>query len=299
MPSRPSIAIAPAAGVAELEDDGNLLDDEGQLLAEALRQRGADVTACVWDEADVDWATYDLVVVRSTWDYAMRRPAYLAWAEHVSTVSRLLNPTELLTWNTDKRYLDDLAQAGVPVVPSQFIDPGQPVEHDWLHTEHVVKPSVSVGSKDTLRLGADEAARSIAHVSAIVDTGRTALVQPYLNKIDASGETAMLFFNGEFSHSICKAAILKRGAGLVDGLFAPEVITARTPSDAEMAVGGQALSAIPSASPPLYARVDVLPSQRGPVVLEVELTEPSMFLTYAPGSDARFAAAIFDALEDR
>ncbi|MGI8794657.1 MAG: ATP-grasp domain-containing protein [Acidimicrobiales bacterium] len=285
MKDSPLIALATAAEVAEL-------DEEGQLLASALRERGAQVTPAVWDGADIDWAAYDLVVVRSTWDYAMRRPAYLAWAEQVATVSRLLNAPDLLTWNTDKRYLHDLAHAGVSIVPSQFIDPGECVEHDWLHTEHVVKPSVSAGSKDTLRLGPEDADRSVAHLSAILDTGRTALVQPYLADVDTAGETAMLFCDAEFSHAMCKGAILERGAGLVEGLFAPEVITPRTPSDAEMALGRAAMAAIPGDEPPLYARIDALPSPDGPVVLEIELTEPSMFFEYADGSAGRFADAI-------
>ncbi|CAN5371604.1 hypothetical protein BH23ACT6_BH23ACT6_11770 [soil metagenome] len=285
MKDSPLIALATAAEVAEL-------DEEGQLLASALRERGAQVTPAVWDGADIDWAAYDLVVVRSTWDYAMRRPAYLAWAEQVATVSRLLNAPDLLTWNTDKRYLHDLAHAGVPIVPSQFIDPGECVEHDWLHTEHVVKPSVSAGSKDTLRLGAEENERSRAHLRDILASGRTALVQPYLADVDTAGETAMLFCDAEFSHAMCKGAILERGAGLVEGLFAPEVITPRTPSDAEMALGRAAMAAIPGDEPPLYARIDALPSPDGPVVLEIELTEPSMFFEYADGSAGRFADAI-------
>ncbi|MGB5953364.1 MAG: hypothetical protein WBG57_12735 [Ornithinimicrobium sp.] len=285
MTTSPSIAIATAAEVAEL-------DDEGKLLAQALRARGAVVTPAVWNDADVDWAAYDLVVVRSTWDYPLHRSRFLEWAERVETTTRLLNSAELLAWNTDKRYLHDLERSGLPIVASRFISAHDPVEHEWLDAEHVVKPSVSAGARDTLRLGAGEADRSRALIRDILASGRSALIQPYLAEVDSAGETAMLFYDGEFSHAICKDAILTLGSGLVEGLFAPEVITARTPSEAEMALGRATMAAIGSVEPPLYARVDALPSPTGPVVLEVELTEPSMFFEYAEGSAGRFADSI-------
>jgi len=161
-----------------------------------------------------------------------------------------------------------------------------------LTAEHVVKPAVSAGSKDTLRLGPDESERSIAHVESITTSGRTALIQPYLPRIDTDGETALLYFDGQFSHAVCKAAILKPNADLVQGLFVMEAITPRTPSSAELRVAAKALDAIPGGEMPLYARVDLLPSEDGPIVLELELAEPSMFAPYAEGSVQRFADAI-------
>lgn len=285
MPIRPSIALATAADLADL-------DEEGQALAEELRRRDVDAAPAVWDDPGVDWSAYDLVVVRSTWDYPTRLDEFLGWAERVSAVSMLANPELMLRWTTDKRYLLDLAAAGVPIVPSSFVARGQSSEHPLLDVDHVVKPSVSAGSKDTLRLSPAESERSQAHLKSINDSGRTALIQPYLSGIDTHGETALLFVDGEFSHAICKAAILKPGADLVEGLFAPEEITAREPSAAERAVAHQAIAAIPGEDRPLYARVDLLPSADGPIVLELELAEPSMFLSYAQDSVARFADAI-------
>ncbi len=290
MSSRPSIALATAAEVADL-------DDEGQALAAELRRRGADVSAAVWDDAAIDWSVHDLVVVRSTWDYATRREEFLEWASQVSAVATLANDVATLRWNTDKRYLLDLAAADVPIVPSHFIEPGQSPQHDLLGAEHVAKPSVSAGSKDTLRLGSSEADRSIAHVARISASGRTTLIQPYVEGIDTDGETALLFIDGNFLHAICKAAILRPGADLVDGLFAPEEITRREPSPAEREIADRALAAIPGDHTPLYARVDLLPTPQGPILLELELAEPSMFLPYADGAVARFADAILGRLK--
>lgn len=156
-----------------------------------------------------------------------------------------------------------------------------------------MKPTVSAGSRDTLRLGPGEADRSVAHVRAVQATGRTVLVQPYLDTVDTHGETAVVFLDGGYSHAIRKAALLREGAGLVEGLFAEEEITAREPSRAELEVAALALAALPpSADPPLYARVDLLHGDSGPQVLEVELCEPSLFLQHAPGAADRFAAAV-------
>ena len=283
---RPRVALATAAEERDL-------DAEGRLLLDALVDAGVDAVPAVWDEDSEDWATYDLVVVRSTWDYPPRRDAFLAWARHVDDVSRILNGPDLLAWTTDKRYLTALAEAGLPVVPSVFVAPGEDARHGLLSVEHVVKPSVSAGSRDTLRLGPDEPERSLRHVRQVHESGRTALVQPYLEGVDAHGETALIYLDGRFSHAIRKGPLLARGAGLVEGLFAQEEIEPREPDADERALGEACLGALPpSAEPPLYARVDLLRGGAGPLLLEIELAEPSLFLDHAPGAAGRLAAAI-------
>lgn len=285
------VAIATATQVPDL-------DEEGRLLLDRLEELGVSCTPEIWNDPSVDWASYDGVVVRSTWDYALRREEYLAWAVRVAATSTLLNRPELLRWTTHKRYLQELADAGVPTVPTTFIEPGEPSEHDLLSIEHVVKPAVSAGAKDTLRVGADEAARSIDQVEAILAGGRTVMIQPYLARIDTDGETALIYIDGTYSHAITKAPLLEAGADVIDGLFAPEEITPTTASPQEIAVATQAMAALPNnATPPLYARVDVLPADDGaPMVLEVELAEPSLFLDHHPPSVDRLAQAIISRL---
>lgn len=280
-----SIALVTCAEVPDL-------DDEGRLLAGALREQGARVDAVVWNDAGADWASYDLAVVRSTWDYAERREEFLAWAESTAAVTRLENPPGLLRWTTDKRYLADLAAAGVPTVPSAFVDPGEPADHPWADAPHVVKPSVGAGSRGALRFAADEAERSRAHVAALHADGATALVQPYLDQVDAAGETGVVVIGGEISHAFRKGALLGVGDGLVEGLFKEEEITAREVTADQADVVRRALAAVPGGSAaPLYARVDLLPTADGPVVLELELCEPSFFLDTAPDRAASIAAA--------
>ena len=275
MPLRPRIALATAAHWPDLDEDGP------EVLA-ALDRSGIDGEPAVWTDPAVDWASYDLVVVRSTWDYVPRRPEYLAWAE---SVPRLANPAPVLRWNTDKRYLGELAAAGIPVVPTDFVAPGEGLQVPSY--EHVVKPTVSAGAADTVRFPAG--ADSTAHARALLDAGRAVMVQPYQAAIELAGETALFFFAGRFSHAARKAPILV--PELTDP-FAAEVAPS-TASPEQLAVAQRALAAVPFAEPLLYARVDVVPGPDGaPLVLELELTEPSFFLDRAPGSADRFAAAV-------
>ena len=285
----------PRIALATSREVPGLLDDEGVLLRDRLRARGLDAGPAVWDDPDVAWDGYDLVLVRSTWDYALRRTAFLAWAAEVAGRTRLHNPPAVLAWSTDKHYLLELADAGLPVVPSAIVEPGDdPGRHPFRGVEHVVKPCVSAGSKDTLRCGADEADRSSGHARALLDAGRPVLVQPYLAAVDEVGETAVVAIDGVASHAVRKGPLLARGAGLVDGLFAAEDITARDPSPAETEVAARVLEHVTGRAgrAPLYARVDLLPGPDGPLVLEVELAEPSLFLEHADGAADRLAAAV-------
>jgi len=257
------------------------LDEEGQLLLTALRERGADATAVVWD-GDAAWEDFDLVVLRGTWDYAERIDEFLAWTDHVASVTRLLNPAPVVRWNTDKRYLAGLEDAGVPIVPTQFLEPGDEPAHRFEDVEHVVKPVVSAGSRDTLRLGVHQVDRSRAHTASLLHRRRPVMVQPYLHEVDDLGETALLYLDGAFSHAMRKGPLLTPDMELVADLFAQEDMSPRDPSAAEREVGEAVLDALPEgyADELLYARVDLLPSPDGPLLLEVELTEPSLFLEH-------------------
>jgi glutathione synthase/RimK-type ligase-like ATP-grasp enzyme len=286
---RPAVALATCS---ELPD----LDPDDRLLLAPLAETGIDATAVVWDDPAVDWAAFDLVVVRNTWDYPLRRDQFVAWAR---SVPALANPAEVIAWNTDKRYLRDLATAGVPVVPTTWVPPDEawspPVDGEW-----VVKPAVSIGSRDTGRyLLPAQRDLAAAHVARLQAAGRLAMAQPYVPSVDSYGETALIYLGGAYSHAIRKGPMLSgpdpqvRGADGGDVLYVEEHITPRTPTDAERAVADATLRALPfDASGLLYARVDLLDTPDGPIVIEVELTEPSLFVGTAAGAPERFAAAV-------
>ena len=289
----PRIALVSVAAARALDDDlAPLLD--------ALRAAGADADIADWDDDAVDWSRFDLAVLRSTWDYADRLPEFLAWSRRAAARTRLLNPPDVLRWNTDKHYLADLERAGVAIVPSTFIEPGadgaRALDAFLAGTdanEFVIKPAVGAGSRDAQRHGRSGLARAIAHVARLLDAGRSVLLQPYLDRVDAHGETALMHFDGVFSHAIRKGALLLRGEGPTEALFAPEQITPRIADDGERALALRALQAIPFAGPLAYARVDLIRDGDGaPRLLELELAEPSLFFAHGEGSAQRFAGVL-------
>ncbi|HSK95591.1 MAG TPA: hypothetical protein VK891_03160, partial [Euzebyales bacterium] len=263
------------------------------LLTAALRAQAVEADVVVWDDPTLDWASWDLTVIRSTWDYPRRPGEFLAWARHVDRVGAVLNPPAVLAWNSDKRYLTELAAAGVPTVPTAWFAPDEPVTMP-AGGSFVVKPAVSAGSQDTIRYSAGDHAAARTHARRLQAQGRAVLLQPYLARVDERGETALVYLADRFSHAIRKGPILRAEPETVGGLFAREDIAMRTPSEIERAVAEQALDALPFArSALLYARVDLLPGADGtPTVLEIELVEPSLFLRYCDPAAARFAAAI-------
>jgi glutathione synthase/RimK-type ligase-like ATP-grasp enzyme len=266
------------------------LAEDDALLRDALSRRGLAVEPVVWDEEAVDWDAYDLVVVRSTWDYAPRRDRFLAWA---GKVRGLLNGADVIRWNTDKRYLSELPA----VVPTTFVYPGQawnPPEG-----EYVVKPAVSAGSKDTARYGPRDSDRSRRHVSELLADGRTAMVQPYLGAVDEHGETALIYFGGEYSHAIRKGQMLRPGElRATDGFYVEENIGAREPDAAEVALADRILDSLRwPRHELLYARVDLIPGPDGaPRLLELELTEPSLFLSFSADAAERLAERVVERL---
>jgi hypothetical protein len=276
------------------------LDEDMPPLTAALAAAGARSEILDWDDARADWGRFDLVVPRSAWDYAERLPEFLAWAEQVALLTTLVNPLSVVRWNTDKHYLGELARAGAPVVPTWYVEPGEDpgsrldgvLAADG-RRELVVKPAVGAGSRDARRHARADRAAILAHLAPLLAAGRSAMLQPYLESVDTSGETALMYIDGRFSHAIRKGALLPAaGAPATAGLFAPEEIVPRTPGADELASAGRILAAAPFERL-AYARVDLLRDPEGsPRLLELELTEPSLFLAHAPGSAERFAAAL-------
>lgn len=267
-------------------------DEDGELLLSALERAGVPARWRAWTDPAVDW-TAGLTVVRSTWDYTDRPEEFLAWTR---SVPRLANAAEVIAWSSDKTYLADLRSLDVPIVPTVFAEPGQAPALPG-DAEYVVKPSVGAGSRGAGRFAAGDTSGGRAHVEMLHAAGRTVLVQPYLVDVDTVGETALIYFEGRFSHAITKGAMLPEGtvhphAG--HELYVEERITPHVATDAEVAVGGRAIAVLHErfGADLLYTRVDLLPGPDGPVIIELEVVEPSLFLGYADGAADRFASAV-------
>ena len=279
------VALATAAAVpAEFDDDAR--------LAAALRERGADAAPAVWNDRTVDWSRFDRVVIRSTWDYTEQLTDFLAWADAIGP--RLRNRPELVRWNSDKRYLADLGAAGIPVVETRFVEPGDAPPP--IAGEVVVKPAVSAGARNTGRFGSASHDQARALLERLAEDGRTAMVQPYLDAVDERGETAIVFLAGQQSHALRKRAVLEPdeeaplrddGLGSAEAMYRDDLVTAGEAEPAELETADTVVSYLGErfGAPPLYVRVDLLPGANGqPVVLEVEAVEPHLYFDFAPGA---------------
>ncbi|SNS59894.1 hypothetical protein SAMN05216276_101271 [Streptosporangium subroseum] len=269
-----------AAYVTFADEEG--FDDEKEIVIEAWADTGITGHIVRWDDPEVDWAAFDVVVVRTPWDYVLRRAEFVSWAHRVESVTRLLNPAAVLERNTDKTYLRDLE---APTIPTYWVAPGEAVDFPVLD-EYVVKPAISAGARGAIRTG--DRKKAEAHAARLVAEGQTAMIQPYLDMVEAEGETSLLYFGGRFSHAVRRGPMLAANVTGPDGENVHAEL--RTPDPDQLALAERVLGEFPDV---LYARVDLVRLADGaPVLIELELTEPYLFLRYAPEGAANLARAL-------
>ncbi|MFF0144330.1 hypothetical protein ATK36_0209 [Amycolatopsis sulphurea] len=267
-------------------------DGDDAIVLPALADLGFTVHWAAWDDPAAGFAEADLVVLRATWDYPDRREEFLGWCESVPS---LANPAPVVRWNTDKAYLVELHDTGVPTVPSELIEPGERAK--WPKQPFVVKPSVGAGSHGVAKFAAGGLAAD-EHLRGLHEDGRTALVQPFQSSVDTQGEIAAVFLGGIYSHAFTKAVMFGSGPD-ASGLYLEERLAAAVPAPEVRAVAEDALDAACSLlgilrAELLYARVDLIRGDDGrPLILEMELTEPTLGFRYADaGAPLRFASAV-------
>jgi hypothetical protein len=276
-------------GLVTYADLPELASDD-QPLIPALAGHGLRAVPLVWDDPAVDWAAYRLCVVRSTWDYHHRRDAFVAWAERVAPLTALWNPAPVLRWNTDKTYLRDLQARGIPIVPTAWPRPGAPADlaailaaRGWDRV--VIKPVVSASAHETELYTRDTVAAGQAHLGRLLGAGQGVMVQQFVPSVVGYGERSLVFIDGALTHAA------RRPAPLWEGQTVEEDVTPVVPTAEETAFAGAVLRA--AGAPILYARVDLVRDEAGALrLLELELTEPSLFLDHAPHAVTRLAAAI-------
>jgi glutathione synthase/RimK-type ligase-like ATP-grasp enzyme len=282
----PDVLLATGAEHPELWEDE-------LLLVEALAERGLSVRPGVWSDPAVDWAAARLVVIRSAFDYIRDRDAFCAWADRVEATTPLHNAARVLRWNSHKSYLRELEAAGVPIVPTAWIDAGSRADLAGLLAERswrdaVVKPAVDNGARGALRVHAADPEEGQSHLDLLL-AERDVMIQPFVAATETSGERAMIHIDGRFSHAIRKDQMLAGRAFSLDRT--PPI----HPEPAELALAEQVLSLIPE-SPLLYARVDAVMDEDVARLMELEMIEPVLFFSKAPGSAERMADAIAERL---
>ncbi len=287
-------------------------DYDTPLLLAALRERGAEAEAIVWHDDAVDLAAYDLVAIRSTWDYPERADEFAAWVDRTAAATRLVNSAALVHWNLDKAYLTSMADAGIRTVPTVYcrdihsaraaVSAHARGEVDATAASPtprriVVKPTLSAGARDTGLFDADDP-RALALAERIIARGGTAMIQPEIAELSAGTEKALYIIEGRFTHAIAKGALLEAGGGLRGGVYQenPVLVPASTAEQAFAVDAMRAVSTITGEPTPLYGRIDVVDTAaQGLVVLEVELIEPSLNLHVAPSAIAPVADALLRA----
>jgi glutathione synthase/RimK-type ligase-like ATP-grasp enzyme len=278
---RPRIAIATCASY-----DREMVDDE--LLAEALRERGCVALSAAWDDPGVDWGGFDLCLVRSTWDYHDKHREFLAWARRVEAAAGLRNPAEVIAWNIDKTYQRELAAAGVPTVPTVWVDRGADADLEEVLAHRgwdqaVVKPVVDLGGRNLRRVRAGESSPALQ--LTLERSG--AMIQPFLPSLESAGELSLIYIDGDLTHAVRKRAA--PGDFRVQSIWGGTVERVE-PGDQAVRLSGQALAQLEET--PLYARVDLVTDPDGALCLiELELIEPSLYLTQHPPAAAALAEA--------
>lgn len=269
---------------------------EYRLLKEALERLGLSVNRTYWDDPNYDWEQTRAVVFRTIWDYFERFDEFWPWLQSLQKKTQLINSMDLIQWNIDKAYLFDLAQRGIPVVPSVLVKKGETAslraiaaQNNW--TDLVVKPTIAGGGYLTYKYGADELDQRQAEFDALVKE-RDMLVQGYIPSITARGEASLMVFGGTFTHSILKRA--KTGDFRVQDDFGGSVHPYQhTPDEVELAQKVMAQCS----SVPAYGRVDIVwNEQNQPMVSELEIIEPELWVRNAPWAADHFAKAIADKL---
>lgn len=288
---RTAVALATCAEMPVEADEGPLVD--------AFERAGIPWRWAVWDDPAEDWSSFAGVLIRTTWDYHDKVDAFREWVRAVDAVTTLWNPAPVVVWNSHKRYLAELADRGVAVVPTRFVPVGTALSVADLPDDdghgYVVKPAESVGALGLSRWSGDDAGRAatVAATEALHRDDQDALVQPLLPAVTEAGESSLVLVDGRLSHAVRKVP----AAG--DIRSQPEWgadLTPMTPSAAQEALAHAALDAacdrLGLAGPLLYARVDCVDHRGEPCLMELELIEPDLYVGHQDGAADRVAAAV-------
>lgn len=271
---------------------------EDRILADAFSAAGAEVRRVEWSDPEADWRSYDAAVIRQVWDYFERYDEFRAWLDRVEAETRIVNPVPVIRWNADKRYLIDLERAGIPIVPTLMVSRGDAppalsgILDETAVDDAVVKPAVSGAGRATYRVRR-EAVDSFEPTWRELVRAEDMLVQPFMQAIVESGEVSLIVVDGQATHAVRKIA--------APGEFRVQddhggTVHLHEPDPAEVAVAEKAIAAVPGTV--LYARVDLVDSPTGPLVMELELIEPELFFRNCRAAAERLARRVVAALRD-
>ena len=257
----------------------------------AAEQLEIDLVFANWNDKSIAWESFDAAVIRSAWDYVPVRDDFLQFAKNVETRTKLFNSFDVMRWNTDKKYLSNLENKGVPIIPTKFasnIDEAMPAV-SWafgIAEAIAIKPTVGAGAR--LAGKATTEAEAIEFVKRILEAKRTAIIQPYISSVDDEGEKAIIVINGEISHVARKVPALTKGG---HGDAAGQLEITSEIRDIVKFIS----NVVNEWDDLLFARVDVVRMGEKLVLMELELTEPWLFMQFRPEAGVN----LFKALKQR
>jgi len=281
--------IAYVVGNEDLTDPDPDLDIP--FVIKAAEQLEIDLVFANWNDKSIAWESFDAAVIRSAWDYVPVRDEFLEFAKNVETKTRLFNSYEVMKWNTNKTYLSILENKGVPIIPTKFannLDEALPAIK-WAFEKSsavAIKPTVGAGARLAGKALTEEEA--IKYVKRILEAKRTVIIQPYISSVDDEGEKAIIVINGEISHAAKKVPALTKG-GHGDAAGQLEITTEM--KDIVKTIS----SSVSEWNDLLFARVDVVRMGEKLVLMELELTEPWLFMQFRPEA----GVDLFKALKHR
>lgn len=275
---------------------GNTVKSEDEILFNYLIEKGLNIATVTWTDPDIDWKDFELVILKSPWDYFEQIDNFYAWLNKLVGLGvRLLNPPATIKWNSDKHYLNEIDEAGLPVIPSIFLEknefPDIAVYFERLKTNKIIiKPCVSAGSVNTFKVAQEEASEWNSKLKELLKN-EAFIVQPFVDEIQTDGEYSFLFFNGKFSHHVLKKA--KEGDFRVQSSYGGSIHTPEMSSDL---IDQAQQYSDKFAKDCLYARVDGIIRNGKFSLMELELIEPFLFLAQNENSYQNYYSAIKDLL---
>jgi len=269
------IALATSPG-------SDLISKDDEILAAALRRRGAIVEIPNWSDSSVEWSSFDLVAIRTTWDYQLRLGEFLSWASRVSETTKLVNDFSLLEWNAHKSYMLDLASSGVPTVPTVVLKWSSQLEsalHSFDCEKVIVKPEIGASATDAEVHPAQNIDAISEHVTRLTENGK-ALMQPFMDRIQTEGELSLAWIDGRVVHAIQKTPA--PGDFRVQVEHGGSNVRIEPPDDA-IEIAKKCIDSL--SVQPVFARVDCVRDEKGTLrLMELELIEPELMFEWAPES---------------
>jgi glutathione synthase/RimK-type ligase-like ATP-grasp enzyme len=260
------------------------LAPDDTIFRDALVRRGATVRSAVWSDPAVDWSVSPVALIRATWDYPQRFPEFWRWLAHVESQTHLINDPQTVRWNSHKRYLAELERSGSRIVPTIFVNAALDFAladacagRGW--DDVVIKPCVGGSSFGARRMrGSEIAENGVRHLNSLLELGE-AMVQPFLHETETIGELCCIFIDGTFSHAARKPPFNSSTVTTTERLF--------DLSDPDLAFVTDVVEGLERT--PAYARVDIVPTANGTVLMELELIEPTLYFGLQPAAAEHLA----------